>query len=171
MGRHIDIAALSELVVDSVRSPETEKTASAVPSLNTDVGRAFKKAADAIREYSDTGVTNDDLQELINFTRKHAEGTVGATMGGLAGSPAGMGGGGGGGNNPVNMAAPGPAPSNPTGQVAPKLGSALGNEYRKLAALVRQEGAAAEEARVVKAAQMITAATGIKHLVTALNKS
>jgi hypothetical protein len=169
MSRYLDIGALADAIVASVAEPVVEKTASAPSEGHTEIGRALKLAASKIRDFDDSIVDNTDLEALISSVAKHAEATAGATLGALSGTPAGGAMAGGmGGNNPINASAPGPAPSNPTGQIAPKLGSIAGDELRKLAAVIRKQGEVDHERRMLKAAQMITAATGLKHLTASL---
>ncbi len=171
MSRYLDISKLADDVLASVAEPRVEKVAADSSNTQSDIGRLLKTAAADIRTLDDRTVTDEDIQELVSGVKKHAEATAGATLGALSGSSAGGAmGGGGGGLNPINASAPGPAPSNPMGQVAPKLGSVAGQELRKMAAQLRDQGEANTEQRLVKAAQMISAATGLKHLTSTLTK-
>jgi hypothetical protein len=162
MAKFVDIVALADEVLSSVEAPASEKTASEGTALNTDIGNALKEAAASIRDVDDSKVTSDDLHDFIYQVKKamgmpipnaSAPGGVQQNMPG-AEMP-----------NPGG-AAPG-APSTgglPTG--APKLASSdLGLELQKLAEHVRSQGASLEEKKMIKAAQMINAAVGLKHFM------
>ena len=173
MSRYLDISKLADEVVASVATQATEKTASVVnEETRSELGRALKLAAESLRNTGPNAVSSADIHAVLKGARKYAEAqpTTGSTLGALSGSPAGAAMGGGL-SSPINSSAPGPAPSNPTGQMAPKLGSSeAGNELRKLAAVLRERGVQDEESRTIKAAQMSNAATGIAHLTAELSR-
>lgn len=170
MSKYLDIAALADAVVASVAEPVAEKVASAAGTTHkTDIGQQLKLAADKLRNHTDSGVTDQDVHELLEGLHKYAAGSVGATLGSLSGSPAGAAMGGGL-SSPINASAPGPAPSNPTGQIAPKLASVPGAQLRKLALEIRTHGEHQDEARLVKAAQVIVAGKTLKQITAALRR-
>jgi len=99
-------------------------------------------------------------------------GPVGSLVGGAYGAMKGMGTGGAVGSN----VAQGAANMTQTGAVQPtarpgqmRTASALGDELRKLATQIREQGANNEEIRLTKAAQMLTAAVGLGHLTEGLS--
>jgi len=193
MSQYVDINQLTREVLASVAEDTREKTASEVPGLKTEIGEALKQAATNIRSYEDTAVTNADLQTVIAGAKVAVFGgnTTGAqTAGGLAGMGAGavaggalgtmimpgvgtaLGGIAGGmlGSNVGSNTAQAASNMTQSGAVQPmnRTASALGNELRKVAQQIREQGATNEEIRLTKAAQMLTAAVGLSHLTEGL---
>jgi hypothetical protein len=203
MSRYVDIDALTRDVLASVEAG-SEKTAAAPElELHTEIGQSLKQAADSIRGYADTNVTNADLQTVVEGAKLAVFGgntSAAQTAGGMAGMGAGALGGAalgtailpgigtvaggiaGGmlGSNVGSNTAQGAANMTQSGAVQPmsrggwggqqqmRTASDLGNELRKLAAEIREQGANNEEIRLTKAAQMLTAAVGLGHLTEAL---
>lgn len=190
MSRYTDIDALTREVLASVEEDTSEKTASVVDSgLKTEVGLAIKAAAQALRGYSDNAVTAEDLRTVVEGAKLAAAhktaglvgGTLGAMAGGAVGGPLGAIGGAMAGNALGNKLSPAGAPNPATALGAPQLqqpqmhpssqvrtASPLADEIRKLAAEIRDSGSRNEEVRLTKAAQMLTAAVGLEHLMEGL---
>lgn len=210
MSRYVDIGKLTQEVLSSVEEEQREKTASdSETNLKTEIGDAIKAAANNIRDYEDTDVTNVDLKTVMEGTKiaifggsttgaqmagglggtgagalggaaaGAALGTmampgVGTALGGLAGGLMGGRAGGAAGSNLAqgasNMMQPGAVQPTQAGQPGQQMrtASALGDELRKLATQIREQGTNNEEIRLTKAAQMLTAAVGLGHLTEGL---
>lgn len=195
MPRYVDIEELTRAVLESVADAEhVVKTAEATEGPKTEVGTALKAAAEKIRNCDDSEVTREDLKKLGVLAAAIpalAGGTAskltgggfmegaGKAMGTLAGIPLGPMGMYGGhqlggavgraiGGSPQQQQ-PQQAVQNPAAGAA-KMGSVLGAELRKIAAEIRKQGDANEKVRLTKAAQMLTAAVGLKHLTEGLSK-
>jgi len=136
MKRYIDISALADEVLASVETSASEKTAAdATPEMHSELGRALKLAAHSLRSPEPVTVTAEDIESLLVGARKYA--SNGRTVS-------------------LNTRAVDPRMG--------KLGSVAGDELRKIANVLRERSIQEDEQRAVKAAHMITAATGLAHL-------
>ena len=194
MSRYVDIDVLTREVLASVEEEQREKTASdSETNLKTEIGAAIKQAAINIRDYSDTEVTNADLQTVVEGTKlallgsntpgaQTAGGLAGGAAGGLVGARAGSAAGsllgvpgaiagglyGGAKGMQEGAAAGRNLAQGAATMTQTRTASALGTELRKLATQIRKQGANNEEIRLTKAAQMLTAAVGLGHLTEGL---
>lgn len=158
MSNYLDISALAEEALSAIKTGEEQtKTASDNEEENykTEIGTALKEAAEILRNTDDSDVTNDDIRAFLRGVKE-----ANALPIPNASAPGGVQ------QNVVGTEAPNPAaPSTgglPTG--APKIGSSLGDELRDLAKHVKEAGAEQEKNKTIKAAKMVDAAVGLKHL-------
>lgn len=187
MSRYVDIDALTKEVLASVEPEDVVKTASEETSdFKTEIGQALKNASVKLRAHNPNTVTYTDLTEAIGRTKtadlgRTIGGLAGGALGGalgtaampIAGTAAGAAAGSRIGANLLG-GAPKPQPDtnaaqlqNPAAQSA-KTGSVLGDQLRKIAHSIREQGAQNKEIRLNKAAQMLTAAVGLGHLTEGL---
>lgn len=141
MSRQLDIYKLADDVLASIAEPVTEKVAEADPNtLKTEIGLALKHAAAALREVDPAALDYEDVAAVLNGAQNYLMGKTAS----------------------VSTSADADLSS------SSGVESELGNELRKLATQLREEASKSDVARATKAAHVITAAVGLKHLENAL---
>lgn len=181
MSKYVNISDLAEQVLTEVSAHATAtKTAAAVPKQPRIVAaRELKKFADDLRAMAaDTDEPSDEdlaaltqdpqVQELLHALETHPEllqhllseqGGMPAGEAAMAeGDPAAVG-------APPEVAAAMEAADPDAAAVAAPPLQGVSKELRKISALLREDGPKRKYIRQVKAAQMLQAATSIKHLV------